>query len=61
MKSLFSGRGRQAPAERWRDWVESLSVRLPVPQGAMVPVRIRRGATRPWIRATDGHKYWRDV
>ena len=61
MKSIFSGRGRQAPAERWRDWVESLSVRLPMPQMAMVPARIRRESPRPWIREADGHKYWRDV
>ena len=31
MKSPFSGRGRQTPAERWRDWVESLSMQLAVP------------------------------
>lgn len=60
MKSLFNGRAGQAPAARWHDWVESLSVRLAVPQVALVPVRIRRESQHPRIRATDGHKYWRD-
>ena len=47
MKSAFSGREHQTPAERWRDWVESLAMQLAVPDAAPVPLGIRREPPHP--------------
>jgi len=53
MKLLWSSRGRQSPAQRWRGWVESMSMRLAVMDVATVPVRIRRELSPPWITDYD--------